>query len=427
LAFEGKIKLQESMSNLNYIDIFAGAGGLSEGFMKNGFKAIAHIEMNQDACFTLKTRLCYYYLMEHGRINDYYRYLRGEISRDTLYSLVPELLLDTVINEKLCEENLHLVFGKIERLMRLQGIDHIDLLVGGPPCQAYSLIGRARKTKDNKMIGDPRNFLYKLYYQVLIRYKPLMFVFENVPGVLTANNGIYFADMQKKFKIAGYNIDYKILNASDFGVLQNRRRVILIGWQSHLNYKYPKFDTVSNDFTVNEIFSDLPPLQAGEQKDQYETEPTRYLQWSDIRNKNDILTWHVARPNIARDREIYKMVIHTWNTEKRRLKYTDLPPELCTHRNRTAFLDRFKVVAGDLPFSHTLVAHISKDGHYFIHPDYGQARSISVREAARIQSFPDNFFFEGSRTSAFVQIGNAVPPLMASGIAQALKREMMKE
>ena len=144
-------------------------------------------------------------------------------------------------------------------------------------------------------------------------------------------------------------------------------------------------------------------------------------------NKNDILTWHVARPNIARDREIYKMVIHTWNTEKRRLKYTDLPPELCTHRNRTAFLDRFKVVAGDLPFSHTLVAHISKDGHYFIHPDYGQARSISVREAARIQSFPDNFFFEGSRTSAFVQIGNAVPPLMASGIAQALKREMMKE
>lgn len=214
------------MSKLNYIDIFAGAGGLSEGFLKNDFNAIAHIEKNEDACFTLKTRLCYYYLKNHNRIEDYYRYLRGEISRDVLYSMVPESILDTVMNETLSEERMHLIFDKIDQLMRNQGINHVDLLVGGPPCQAYSLIGRARKTRENKMIGDPRNFLYKLYSQVLKKYKPKMFIFENVPGVLTANNGIYFADMQKEFRYAGYNLEYKILNASDFGVLQNRRRVL---------------------------------------------------------------------------------------------------------------------------------------------------------------------------------------------------------
>jgi len=415
------------MSSLNYIDIFAGAGGLSEGFLKNGFNAVAHIEMSEDACFTLKTRLCYYYLKKYDRIRDYCKYLRGEISRDVLYSMVPGSLLDTVINETLSEERMYLTFDKIDQLMKQQGIGHVDLLVGGPPCQAYSLVGRARKAKSNKMVGDPRNYLYKLYCQVLVKYKPKMFVFENVPGLLTANKGQYFADMQKEFMLAGYNLVYRILNASDFGVLQNRHRVILIGWQNHLDHQYPEFDAVKGDFTVNEILSDLPSLQNGEYSNQYKTEPTRYLKWSGIRDKNDILTWHIARPNIKRDREIYRMVIHTWSTEKRRMKYTDLPEELCTHRNRTAFLDRYKVVAGDLPVSHTLVAHISKDGHYFIHPDYEQARSISVREAARIQSFPDNFYFEGSRTAAFVQIGNAVPPLMAAGIAQALKKELLKE
>lgn len=412
------------MNWFNYIDIFAGAGGLSEGFMKKGFKAIAHIEMNADACLTLKTRLCYYYLKKHGKIGDYYRYLRGEINRDELYNMVPESLLDTVINETLSEERMNSVFEKVDRIMKLQDINQVDLLVGGPPCQAYSIVGRARKA--DKMVGDPRNYLYKLYRQVLIKYKPKVFVFENVPGVLTANKGSYFADMQEEFRLAGYNLDFRILNASHFGVLQNRHRVILIGWKKHLNYKYPEFDIVNTEFTVNEIFSDLPPLQAGESSKQYASKATKYLEYYGIRKKDDVLTWHVARPNIERDRQIYRNVIHAWNTEKKRIKYTDLPQELCTHRNRTAFLDRFKVVAGELPVSHTLVAHISKDGHYFIHPDYAQARSISVREAARIQSFPDDFFFEGSRTAAFVQIGNAVPPLMAEGIAQALKKEMQK-
>ncbi|MGN1196904.1 MAG: DNA cytosine methyltransferase, partial [Acetatifactor sp.] len=119
---------------------------------------------------------------------------------------------------------------------------------------------------------------------------------------------------------------------------------------------------------------------------------------------------------------IYRHVINAWyqNDERRRLRYTDLPEDLCTHKNRTAFLDRFKVVAGNIHTSQTMVAHISKDGHYFIHPNLEQARSLSVREAARIQSFPDNYYFEGGRTAALLQIGNAVPPLMASAIATAV-------
>ncbi|NLD47484.1 MAG: DNA cytosine methyltransferase, partial [Clostridiaceae bacterium] len=198
-------------------------------------------------------------------------------------------------------------------------------------------------------------------------------------------------------------------------------------WKIDSDRHYPSFEKVSGMFQVQDILSDLPSLQAGVTDNHYVTKPTDYLEWSGIRNKNDALTWHTARPNIERDREIYRCVISAWNNGKQRLKYTDLAEELCTHRNRTAFLDRFKVVAADLPASHTVVAHISKDGHYFIHPDYDQARSISVREAARIQSFPDDFYFEGTRTAAYLQIGNAVPPLMAAGIAEAIKKQLTKE
>ena len=183
---------------MNYIDLFAGAGGLSEGFTSIGFNPIAHVEMNYDACQTLKTRAVYYYLKQNGKLNEYKKYLRGEISKDELYSLVPETVLKSVIHQTMSAENMPELFKLIDALKSEQHIEHVDLIVGGPPCQAYSLVGRA--VKSDNMVGDPRNYLYKLYIEVLKKYTPTMFVFENVPGLLTANGGQYFEDMKKAFK-----------------------------------------------------------------------------------------------------------------------------------------------------------------------------------------------------------------------------------
>lgn len=410
---------------MNYIDLFAGAGGLSEGFTSIGFNPVAHVEMNREACETLKTRAVYYYLKDNGKLNEYKKYLLGELSKEELYSTVPEVVLKSVIHQTMSEENMPVLFDLIDDLKKEQHVEQVDLIVGGPPCQAYSLVGRA--VKSDNMVGDPRNYLYRLYIEVLKKYTPAMFVFENVPGLLTANGGQYFEDMKNAFKDAGYTIDHSILNAKNFNVLQDRRRVILIGWKKELKYQYPVFEEKVSTHKVADLLSDLPAIQSGEENNNYaDSKFSAYLEATGIRKADDILTWHVARPHIDRDREIYRKVITAWFEDKKRIKYTDLPKELCTHQNRTAFLDRFKVVASDMPTCHTMMAHISKDGHYFIHPDIKQARSITVREAARIQSFPDDFYFEGSRTAAFTQIGNAVPPLMAKGIAIKIKEMLGK-
>lgn len=410
---------------LTFIDLFAGAGGLSEGFTSTGFKPIAHVDANSEACLTLQTRVCYYYLLKSGKLELYHQYLRAEIDRDKLYSKVAQEELNSVINQTMSKESMPELFGKIDTLINKQRITSVDLIVGGPPCQAYSLVGRA--VKANSMQDDPRNFLYQLYGRVLQRYQPEMFVFENVPGLFTANGGKYFTNIMKEFKRFGYEIQYNVLNAFDFGVLQNRLRVILIGWKKSANHKYPEFVKSHGRFTVNEVFSDLPVIQAGDTNNNYLTSDfSSYLSETGMRTEKDILTWNTARPHIERDREIYRLVIDAWNKNRTRLKYPDLPENLRTHKNTSAFQDRFKVVASDLSKSHTVMAHISKDGHYFIHPDINQARSITVREAARLQSFPDSYFFEGSRTAAFTQIGNAVPPLMASGLARGILDELEK-
>ena len=312
------------------------------------------------------------------------------------------------------------IFQRIDTAMKSRHATHIDIILGGPPCQAYSMVGRSRKD----MKDDPRNTLYKLYFKAIERYKPSMFVFENVPGLLTAGNGIYLQEIISGFKERGYELDYHVLNAADYGVLQNRKRIILIGWKRNSLHYYPTLAKRKKEHMVSEILDDLPNLEPGQQKNAYATNLlSPYLESTGIRKKEDILTWHVARTNLERDREIYRLAINLWKTSHKRLKYTDIPDSLATHQNRTSFLDRFKVVAADRPVTHTMVAHISKDGHYYIHPDIKQARSISVREAARIQSFPDDYYFEGSRTAAFRQIGNAVPPLLAKTIATALKKQ----
>lgn len=405
-----------------FIDLFAGAGGLSEGFVMNGnFLPIAHVEMNKDACETLKTRSCYYYLKENNQLNIYREYQLGVISKEELYDSVPDGLIETVINSEIGESTIEGIFESIDTIFSQDKIEELDLIVGGPPCQAYSLVGRA--VSANNMKTDPRNFLYKQYIKFLKMYKPKMFIFENVPGILTANKGETFKTILAEFDEAGYSADYRILNSSDFGVLQNRRRVIIIGWKKQYSLQYPTFENynIQMDATVSDILDDLAILARGEENNNYINQPNEYLEISGIRNVGDILTHHVCRWHNPNDIEIYRHIIEAWNNGHIRVKYTDLPDELKTHRNTTAFLDRYKVLAADVRCSHTMIAHIAKDGHYFIHPDINQCRSISVREAARIQSFPDNYFFEGSRAAKYVQIGNAVPPLMSKGLAGEIR------
>lgn len=411
---------------MKYIDIFSGAGGFSEGFFRAGFEAIAHVEMNNDAVNTLKTRLSYQYLLKTNRLNEYYDYLNKKITRDQLHEKVPSEILDTVLHFEMKETNLDEMFDKISKISK-NAI--VDLIVGGPPCQAYSLAGRAKQRKialaqlNGDKVDDERKYLYKLYCEVLSKYKPKLFVFENVMGLLTADGGKHWEDIQKQFDKVGYQIDYKLLNSKDFGVAQQRKRLIIIGWKNGTTYRYPEFTKVASFWTIKEILDDLPEIRAGESSNVYSNvKPHEYVT-KYLRSKNDILTHHIARPINNRDMTIYKIAVEEWNQD-RRLNYYDLPLDLKTHKNEKDFTDRYKVIPSRSAYCHTILAHISKDGHYYIHYDKEQARSITVREAARLQSFPDSYFFEGSRTSAYIQIGNAVPPLMAEGIANALKIQL---
>lgn len=401
------------MKKINFIDLFAGASGMSEGFTKAGFNPVAHIEMNEEACFTIKTRASYHYLKSKKRLEVYYSYLKKEITREEFYKNIPDEILTSVINIEIDDNSIQDIFKRINAKKQ-----KIDLIIGGPPCQAYSLLGRHHENIEN----DPRNKLYIQYGRFLKEFSPSAFVFENVPGILSANKGQHFRDLKTYFRKLNYEVYHNTLDASDYGVVQARKRIIIVGWKKEMDFGFPDFNKILEKYTVNEAFKDLPELRAGEGSlfTNYKEQKNSYLEKFELRNGIDFVTQHLSRPHNKRDLAIYKTAIQKWNNEKIRLKYPDLPENLKTHKNESSFIDRFKVVDGK-GVSHTVVAHISKDGHYYIHPDEEQCRSISVREAARLQSFPDDFYFEGSRSAAFKQIGNAVPPLMAYAIAKKIK------
>ena len=415
------------MEQIKYLDLFAGAGGLSEGFIRAGCLPIAHVEMDVAASYTLRTRAAYHWLMDHGLSEIYYTYLQGEISRNELYSKVPPKVIETVINQKIDKESIKNIFKAIDALLEGR---KLDLIIGGPPCQAYSLVGRA--SDKNKMRDDDRCYLYCYYVQFLKKYKPKYFVFENVIGLLSAKDSSgakYFSMMQKAFKDANYEIEYKVLSADDFGVLQKRRRIIIIGRHGTRKGFYPVFTPQKIPGLVNDLLEDLPKIKAGEGelwgKGLHFSKPSKYLVNAHIAASGVPLTLHSARPQKENDLEIYEYVARKWNEEKKRVSYDSLPKRLQTRTNIRCFRDRYKVVAGEEHACHTIIAHIARDGHYYIHPDITQNRSLTPREAARIQSFPDDFFFETAsgipgRSPAFRQIGNAVPVLLAEQIANKL-------
>lgn len=402
----------------NFIDLFAGAGGFSEGFVRAGYHPLAHVDMDTNACATLRTRLVFHELgkTEQGR-QVYLRYLQGNISAEQLYEKVHSSIIDQVIQAEISWERMAGIF---ERIDGLAGGRKVDVIVGGPPCQAYSLIGRARDPQG--MQNDSRNYLYQYYGEFLRRYEPDYFVFENVTGLLSAGNRSYFAEMQILFRNCGYALDWRVLNAVDCRVLQVRKRVILVGCRNQKDFEFHWPEPIENPFQIGrDLFSDLPALRAGDSQQilPYRSPANSYLEQSGIRNERSILSQHITRPHNPRDLEIYRIAATQLQDQAERLKYAELPEDLRTHNNQRDFLDRFKVVNA-MGKSHTIVAHLAKDGHHFIHPDPLQNRSISVREAARIQSFPDDYYFEGGRTAAFKQIGNAVPPLLAAAVATGL-------
>ena len=299
-----------------FIDLFAGAGGLSEGFIRAGFFPLAHIEMDKYACETLKTRTAFHYLQDKNKLDVYRRYLiekkEGE-NGQSLWNQVPESVINSVIHATIGPSTIDDIFQKVDSL---KGNKAVDLIIGGPPCQAYSVVGRARMGKDVEK--DPRNELYKYYVQFLQRYKPKMFVFENVFGMFTAKKGEPFKDLRELVNSIGYEMLPQIQNASEHGVLQKRRRVIIVGWlrdgknSKGEPYGYPLLKKEQNSYAVlKDLFSDLPPRVAGEGHLTEIVHYTKtldkmpYLRESSIRdNTFDFTTQHVARPHNTNDSEI---------------------------------------------------------------------------------------------------------------------------
>lgn len=406
---------------LNIVDVFSGAGGLTEGFRyKNYYNFICHIEMDKDACSSLELRNIYYYLKKENNLSPYFEYIQGKISRDDLYSIIPRDLTKDILNKEISKDTIPSIFEFIDQRL---GNNELDGIIGGPPCQAYSTIGRANNK--SKKSTDKRIYLYKHYLDFLDKYKPKFFVFENVKGLLSfkdLSGELLLPKIICEFDKCGYEVDYQIVDASDYGIVQKRERLILVGHRKDLVFDNSFFDCLAEYVevapTIKELFEDLPSIKSGGSSHKYRCDVSSQFVEKYIRKKDDILTQHAARPHNENDLKIYKLVLKAKKKSKN-LRYIDIPEELQTHSNTTSFLDRYKALDyGSV--SHTVVAHIAKDGHYYIHPDLRQNRSITVREAARIQGFPDDFYFEHSRTAAFKQIGNAVPPILSKKIAMAI-------
>ena len=388
--------------NYTFIDLFAGCGGLSEGFYRKGYKDLLHLEIDKTACQTLKRRMEYYY------------YSNQEIEDAVLCA---DITSEGIIEE--IDKRVH---------------EPVDIIIGGPPCQAFSTVGRA--VSPDSMNNDPRNYLFENYLQILNHIKPKMFIFENVKGILSAHpQGVKIFDiivreMSKTYKIVS---DPKtiLLNAADYGVPQIRERVILIGVRKDIDYIdtediYKSIEKTHSDdgkylpqyVTVGDAILDLPELQAGEgeeiQKAKHNRRINAYL--SRITNQSGLVYNHVARKHNDEDRERYRILSEHGNWQLKDLQ--TVRPDLI-HHDPKHFGNRYTVQESGKP-GRTVVAHLYKDGNLFIHPDSNQARTFTVREAARIQSFPDDFVFEGSRTDQYKQVGNAVPPLMAEAFATTL-------
>jgi DNA (cytosine-5)-methyltransferase 1 len=507
------------MNKIPVVDLFAGPGGLGEGFSaytdqddRPVFNIILSVEKEKDAHRTLTLR-SFFRKFPHGKVPDeYYDYLRGEISRDVLFEKYPDEAT-LAINEAWCEilGNDKELNDRIDNKIR----NHLNtkkdswILIGGPPCQAYSVVGRSRNKGIKKYVpeDDPRSYLYKEYLRIISCHRPTIFVMENVKGMLSAklngksvfeqiisdltcpskhllrsteNNNesdieydIYpLVCLNEKNNSIENDPDTFIVKSEEYGIPQARHRVILFGVRREFTHHKPDSLKKSHEVTVCDVLDGLPKARSGLSKNkdgvkQWKAEVLKVhdSQWfinmndhtdlqdtletalaeiesrrdldrgkeftsGEITVRSDLASWylderlggvcnHTTRGHMASDLHRYLYASCFAELYKKTPKVYDLPEELIpNHKNVRSghFDDRFRVQLADRP-SMTITSHISKDGHYYIHYDPTQCRSLTVREAARLQTFPDNYFFEGGRTSQYIQVGNAVPPLLARQIA----------
>ena len=392
-----------------FIDLFAGCGGLSEGFYRQGFKALAHVEIDHWACETLRTRMKFYGYKDYDK-----EVIEHDITSDDILERI-----DNVVNGRT-----------------------VDIIIGGPPCQAYSTAGRVRDGK--RMASDPRNYLFESYVKILEYFSPKFFVFENVTGLLSAQvkNAPIFPKVLKalgnKYKVIG-NPEVLVHNTADYGVPQLRKRVIIIGVRKDIDKSAEELyesiikthwnpETLSNEkkgkkrfVDVRQAIGDLPPVEPGHDASTETFDYPCNNEYLKRIGKQGIypLMDHIARKHNDLDRERFQVMIHNhWSFGQLRREMPQYE-----HEHARVFDNSYVVQWWDLP-SKTILAHIHKDGFQFIHPDEEQRRTFTVREAARIQSFPDDFEFKGSRGEKYKQIGNAVPPLFAEALAKSIKKNL---
>jgi len=498
------------------IDLFAGPGGLAEGFSSakdaNGerlFDVRLSLEKDSKAHRTLETRAFVRQFSRADLPNEYYDYVAGRISRDALFRA-------HTIEAKRAQDEAWLVeVGPSKaadvdhRIAKALAGRRNWILIGGPPCQAYSLVGRSRirGASEEKYRNDHRHFLYREYLTILARHEPTAFVMENVKGLLSTQFEESFlvdkilADLRDpkaalhqveagqttgaKYQLYSVAVtgngeverarDF-VVRTEDYGIPQRRHRMIIVGVRSDRNTRP---DTLKKlpAISIDQVIGDLPALRSGLSKKHDSTDewiatigkiaganwledpkvdsclrrelilrckkfsetlergatflrqevaPAIYSRWYRDPKLKGVAN-HETRGHMGSDLHRYFFSAIFAEVRGKSPNLEDFPSELLpAHGNveeaiaGSKFNDRFRVQVRGQPAS-TIVAHISKDGHYFIHYDPGQCRSLTVREAARIQTFPDNYFFEGARTDQYRQVGNAVPPLLAKAIAKAMR------
>ena len=400
---------------INFVDLFAGCGGLSEGFLETGlFRGLAHVEWELPMVETLRNRL-------KKRWGD-----KDESSKQKviLFDIqkTDELLYGNWSKES---DELYGEFNSIETkqgLIKVLNGDNVDLIIGGPPCQAYSIHGRA--TDKNSMQNDYRNYLFESFLRIVNELKPKAFIFENVTGMLSAKPGgtlvvdrIYRAVNEIGYPILpAENIKNAVFNALDFSVPQNRDRVILFGVRNNSEFLIDKFYRLLNDcknnkqLTVRDAIGSLPPI--------YPLTEVKKIKGKNVSHYSTDVSDPFHNPRHCSLRDI-KLIREWIGNDMNRCTQQQAIDFYKKITGKDTLYRKYRNLEWDKP-SPTVVAHLQKDGYMFLHPDIEQSRFITIREAALLMSFPSDYEFIGNRASCYKMIGNAVPVNFAKAIAKTV-------